>query len=278
VLVELNGIEMNYEEAGDGGAPGVVLLHGFTADLRMWKPQVEALAADYRVIAPDLRGHGLTSAPEDLGAYTIEAYAEDLRALLDHLELDVAAVVGCSFGGMVALQFATMWPERVAALAVTDSSPAPARDDYDDAFREREARIDASTETVRKFGTARLGKEIAAAIADPFLAEGLRKRYERMSTAGFLGSAKARRERPDLTPVLAEKLTMPVLLCWGEADATACAGEAMARALPRARIAVFRETGHGVPTLRPDAFNRTLLSFFEDVERHRPVEGRRAVS
>ena len=102
-----DGLTINYEQWGDPDSPAVVLLHGFTSDLRMWAGQVEAFAAYYRVIAPDLRGHGRTDAPEDLAEYTMERYCDDLVALLDALSIDVCALVGCSFGGMIAVHFAT---------------------------------------------------------------------------------------------------------------------------------------------------------------------------
>ncbi|MCK9519101.1 MAG: alpha/beta fold hydrolase, partial [Dehalococcoidia bacterium] len=99
-------LSLHYEEWGDAEAPAVLLLHGFTSDLRSWAPVVEPLADEYRVVAMDLRGHGISSAPEDPAAYTMEAYAGDVHALLDALEIPLCAVVGSSFGGMIALQFA----------------------------------------------------------------------------------------------------------------------------------------------------------------------------
>ena len=112
--IETNGIRINYEEWGDGDAPAVVLLHGFSSDLRMWAPTVEAFSRDYRVVAPDLRGHGQSSVPADLESYTMEAYIEDLRGMLDALEIEVCVLVGCSFGGMIAVQ---------ACLLYTSPSP-----------------------------------------------------------------------------------------------------------------------------------------------------------
>ena len=119
-----DGLTINYVESGDPTAPAVVLLHGFTADLRMWMPVSEALARDYRVIAPDLRGHGRTRAPEDLDEYTMERYEGDVLALLDELEIDIAAVVGCSFGGMIAVCLAVHHPGRIAGLVLSDTSAA----------------------------------------------------------------------------------------------------------------------------------------------------------
>ncbi len=271
------GFTISYEVAGDPEAPPVVLLHGFTSDNRMWLPVAGALAEDYRVIAPDLRGHGATSAPETLETYTMETYAEDLRALLDHLEVDICALAGCSFGGMVALQFATSWPERLAGLVLSDTSAAFEHPEYDDRYHEREALIARQTELVERFGTAELGKRAAREVADPFLAEGLRKRYERMSREGYLGAASVRRSRPDLLPVLRERITVPVLICIGEDDPVRSACDVMARELPEARYLTFRGTGHGVPALRPDAFSRELLQFFADIEDGKVVAGKRTV-
>ncbi len=272
-----DSFRIHYETWGEAEAPAVVLLHGFTSSNRMWGGQVEALASDYFVVAPDMRGHGQTTSPESLDEYGIERYAEDLGALLDHLQITACALVGCSFGGMVALQFATTWPERVACLVVSDASPAYEREDYDDRFRAREAGMREHEEIARVHGTATLGKRLAAGIGDPFLAEGMRKRYAKLDTNGFLGAALTRRTRPDLTPLLGERLTMPVMLCDGDADPVYCALEVMARELPGARVVTFKGAGHGLPAVRPEQFTETLLRFLRDVEDGVAVWGRMSV-
>lgn len=273
-----DGFTIFYEQAGDLESPAVVLLHGFTSDNRMWLPIAGELSQDYHVIAPDLRGHGATSAPDDLDSYTIEQYADDLKALLDHLEVDICALAGCSFGGMVALQFAVTWPERIAGLVLSDTSAAFEHPDYDDKYRKREERIAAQTEIVDRFGTAELGKRAAKDVADPFLAEGIRKRYSRLSREGFLGAARVRQERPGLVSVVGERLTMPVLVCIGEDDPVRSASEVMARQLPAARQLMFKATGHGIPSLRPEAYAREVLNFFDDLEGDTPIAGKRTVA
>ncbi|MEX0782116.1 MAG: alpha/beta fold hydrolase [Dehalococcoidia bacterium] len=270
-------LSINYEWWGDPEAPGVVLLHGFTADLRMWAPHVDALSEDYRVIAVDLRGHGRSSAPEEIESYTMEAYAEDVRALLDSLEVDVCGLIGCSFGGMVALQFAVTWPERVAALVISDSSPAHDSDRYDEAFRERERGMAAMGEVVARFGTAGLAKREAAKVSDPFLAEGLRKRYASMSNEGFLGAIYARQARANLIPLLAEKLTMPLLVCAGENDPVRVAAEVIAAEVPAAAYVMFRGAGHGVPVNRAAQWRDAILAFLGDVEDGSVQPGKRVV-
>lgn len=271
-------LTISYGEAGDTEAPAVVLLHGFTSDNRMWLPVVDALSQDYRVIAPDLRGHGATTAPPDLDSYTMEAYAEDLQSLLDALEVDVCALVGCSFGGMVALHFAVHHSDRIAGLIVSDSSAAYSHPEYDEKYLAREARIDEMADLVERFGTAELGKRAARDVTDPFLAEGIRKRYERMNREGFLGAAQVRRERPNLLPILRERITMPTLVCIGDDDPVYSASEVMMRELPEARYLVFKGTGHGIPALKPEPYARELLQFLADIEDGAAVAGKRFVS
>jgi pimeloyl-ACP methyl ester carboxylesterase len=268
---------LHYEEAGDPEAPAVVLLHGFTASLRMWAAQADALAGEYRVIAPDLRGHGRTTAPESLDEYGIERYAEDVRALLDHLGIEMCALVGCSFGGMIALQFAVTYPERLACLVVSDASPAYERPDYDDRFRDREAGIREQEAYAAKRGTAALGAKVAAGITDTFLAQAIRDRFARLDTNGYLGAARTRRERPDITSLLRERLTMPVMLCDGEDDPVFCALDVMARELPGAHVVAFRGAGHGLPAQRPGPFTDVLFEFLHDVEEGVDVAGRKRI-
>ena len=274
---ERDGFSMYYEQAGDTESPAVVLLHGFTADNRMWLPVAGMLSEDYRVIAPDMRGHGATTAPEDIESYTIEAYADDIRALLDHLDVDICVVAGCSFGGMVALQFATTWPERLAGLVLSDTSAAFEHPEYDENYRKREALIGAQMDIVERFGTAELGKRAAKDISDEFLAEGMRQRFARMSREGYLGAARVRRQREDLLPVLRERLTMPALVCIGEDDPVRSACDVMVRELPEARYLTFKATGHGVPAIRPEAYAREVLGFFDAIEEGRAVAEKRFV-
>ncbi|MFN0148566.1 MAG: alpha/beta fold hydrolase [Dehalococcoidia bacterium] len=269
-----DGVEINYETWGDDSAPAVVLLHGFTASLRMWQNQVEALSQDYRVVAPDLRGHGRSGAPEDLARYSIQRYAEDIRELLDAIGAELCALVGCSFGGMIALQFATTWPQRLACLVVSDSSPAYDHPGYDEKFRERERGMRESEEVVRQYGTATLGKRLATNVADSFLAEGIRARYANLDATGYVGASMARRERPNLTPILHERITMPVMICNGEDDPVFCALDVMAAELPTARVVAFRGAGHGLPAVVPQLFTEVLVRFLRDVEDGAAIAGR----
>lgn len=263
--IERNGVRLHYETKGPADAAPVVMLHGFTSDLRMWHPVADRLAGTYRIILPDLRGHGLSDSPPEKAAYTMDEYAADLDALISALGIELCALVGCSFGGMVAMQYALSEHHRLAALVLSDTSPAYDHPAYDEQFRSREQRISEMEAFVERFGTVRLGQKLAAEVTDAYAREGLRRRYAALNTDGFLGAAYARRTRPDLSLRLQE-LPIPVMLVAGMDDPVYSAMRVMTDALPRARQVVFRETGHGVPSIHPRDFSDALAQFFADIQ------------
>src|SRR2546422_163854 len=115
----VNGVSLYYEVAGRG-AP-LVLVHGFACGIRSWDPQVRALSRYRRVIAYDVRGHGLSDAPPEAAAYSQATSVADLHALLAHLKIGRAVVGGLSMGGNIALNFAIAHPAMVSALIVADT-------------------------------------------------------------------------------------------------------------------------------------------------------------
>src|SRR5262245_23966907 len=109
--------------ADTGIRPDVVLLHGFPFSKAMWNEQIRAIGARYRVIAPDLRGHGDSPAPD--GVYTMDEMADDVMELLDRLQVTQPFVLGgLSMGGYVALSIALRYPERIRGLMLIDTRAA----------------------------------------------------------------------------------------------------------------------------------------------------------
>jgi 3-oxoadipate enol-lactonase len=113
----VNGTRLAYEVAGAG--PPVVLLHGLTVDMRMWDDQFAPFATQHRVVRYDLRGFGQSDVPREGEPYT---HAADLRALLELLDIDQAALVGLSMGGIFATEFALTYPEAASALVLADAA------------------------------------------------------------------------------------------------------------------------------------------------------------
>jgi len=113
-LASVNGIELYYEAHG-AGSP-LLLLHHFTGTSGSWQPYVDDLAQEYRLVIPDIRGHGRSANPAN--RFSHRQSALDLFALLDQLGIDRYAAIGNSWGGMTLLNMATQRPARIEAMAL----------------------------------------------------------------------------------------------------------------------------------------------------------------
>jgi pimeloyl-ACP methyl ester carboxylesterase len=113
-VARVNGIEMKYEVVGEGEP--LLLLHSGTQSGRMYDPFVDKLSANYRLIIPDLRGHGGSTNPDEI--WTTRQFALDVLALLDQLGIERCKAIGASAGGMTLLHMATRQPDRIEALVV----------------------------------------------------------------------------------------------------------------------------------------------------------------
>jgi 3-oxoadipate enol-lactonase len=120
--IAVNGTRLHVNDTGQGHA--VLFLHGMGCDGTDWQPQVDAFASSYRCITIDHRGHGRSDREVGDG-YTIAGFAADARAVLDHLAVDRAHVVGLSMGGMIAQQLTLDAPERVCTLSLLDTFARP---------------------------------------------------------------------------------------------------------------------------------------------------------
>lgn len=124
--VETNGVRLRVVEAGDRGAPLVVLAHGFPELAYSWRHQIPALAeAGFHVLAPDQRGYGGSSKPDAIDAYNVVELSADLVGLLDDAGAERAAIVGHDFGGVVAWTAPLLHPDRFAGVAGLSVPPVP---------------------------------------------------------------------------------------------------------------------------------------------------------
>ncbi len=263
---ELEGVALRYESAGSGEP--VILIPGFVTSLRLFDRQVEAVSRDFRCLRYDLRGQGESSAPES--GYATADHAQDLRLLIEHLNLPRAHLVGASLGGAVAVHLALEHPELVRSLtlagAVVDGFPGW-HDEY--GVRLRNARRLARSEGVE------------AALADwlthPFFhaTRGLSefaKTAVRTSGAAWLASGRGSQGQPaDFSRI--DEIEKPTLVLVGEADVEPCRkiAEALGARVRGARLGVVKEAGHLPCWDRPEEFNRLLLDFLHSVGRPEPA-------
>src|SRR5215210_3813779 len=120
-MAEVNGTKLYYESANIAGTGhAMVFIHGFTLDTQMWDDQFEYFAQQFQVMRYDVRGFGKSDVPTE----ELYSHVEDLKALLDHLEIRRSYLVGQSMGGGVAIDFALTHPEYLNALVLIDTALA----------------------------------------------------------------------------------------------------------------------------------------------------------
>jgi pimeloyl-ACP methyl ester carboxylesterase len=287
--VRANGIDIWYELRGPAGAPLLALSHGWQGPTDDWPPSViEALAEQLQVLVYDVRGHGRTTWPDDVAAYSMETYAQDLRALLDALDIERAHIGGVSQGGMISAQFVTDFPERARSFLLCDSTAGNGVDEGPGGEWERTlaTAFELMEQIAREEGLAALAERRIESnrVRDPHYydfpmpqdvrEEKDRVKNTRMTLEAFAGTARAMRFRPDLTSRIA-RLRMPALVLMGEWDDFRPCAERDRRLIEGARFVLARRSGHATPDWRPDVFVSTVTEFISDVEAGRDTGGER---
>ncbi|QLQ38135.1 alpha/beta fold hydrolase [Micromonospora robiginosa] len=260
--IEINGARLEYDEAGDGSV--VVLLHAGIADRRMWRAQVPALAQRHRVIVPDLRGYGESELPT-----TPFAHHDDVVGLLDALGVERAALVGCSFGGRVAVDTALAHPERVSALALFGApvSGHEWTEETEQLWENLVGDVDPEDFAATAAGEVRfwvVGPNRQPADVDPEL---IRFAEEMDRRALAAEQALSAIEVGELDPPAVDRLSelrMPVLAAAGAddlPDIRRLADRIAAEAPAGVRLPDIADAAHLVPLERPDPVNAALLDF-----------------
>ena len=261
--VHVRDIEMAYDEAGSGAA--VVLLHGFPFNRSMWSEQVAALAPNFRVIAPDLRGHGETTVTKTPA--TMDELAQDVVALMDALEISRAAVGGLSMGGYVTLALCKMFPARVRALVLADTR---AYADTQEAKENREQQAQkALNEGMPAIADAMLPKLLSPATFArcPEVVERVREMIVETNSQGAASAQRGMAERADQTSFLS-RIIAPTLIIVGSEDAITPVADAetMHHEIDGSRLEVIEGAGHVSNLEQPEAFNEALLGFLQELE------------
>jgi 3-oxoadipate enol-lactonase len=260
--ININGFGIDYSlEGPDSGLP-VVFIHAFPMSKEMWKPQIDVLKSDYRILSYDVRGHGLSDIGN--GQYTIEYCVDDFIGLLDHLNFKNVVVVGLSMGGYIALRAVERHPDHFRGAVLCNT-----RSEADT----NEAKIKRSTDAkvvtvlgIRKFTEFFLPKVFRQQTftTNPDVVAFAKSLVEKNSSVGIAGMLIALAARTDTTPSL-RSIRMPVMLIAGQYDELtppALLGS-MCDQIPGAVMHILPDAAHYSNLENADGFNTALINFLQ---------------
>jgi len=273
-LKTLDGIQLYYEEAGEGQP--IVFVHEFGGDMRSWEPQMRHYTRRYRCIAFNARGYPPSDVPESIDFYSQERAARDIIDVLDHLDLPKAHIVGLSMGGFATLHMGLLAPARALSLVAAGAGYG--------AEKEHEAYFhDVSLEVANQFevqGAERFShvygmaaSRIAYLLKDPRgWAEFRRQLGEHSAKGAALTMRGVQARRPSLYDLEDEfkQLQVPTLVIVGDEDDHCLQpGIFLKRTIPACGLAVLPKSGHTLNLEEPALFNQLVDDFLATVAQNR---------
>ena len=265
--VDVDGVAIHVEDEGDGRP--TVLLHGFTG-AGSTMADLGSRLGPVRQIRPDLVGHGSSSAPDDVEAYSMPATAAHVAAVIEHLDVGVVDVVGYSFGGRVALSLLCARPDLVAKVAVIGASPGlpTARGRFDRMTSDRQLaeaiRADGLEAFVDRWMALPMWESLAAAVGDEAWAASREQRL-RGTGIGYANSllGAGTGSMPPLHAQL-ETIDHPVCLVVGRNDTKFVrSSREVDDLMPNSRLWTIKDAGHAAHLERPEETARIIRDFLQ---------------
>ena len=266
-----DGVRLYVEQSGEGTP--VIFVHEFAGDHRSWEPQVRYFSRRYRCVTYSARGYDPSDVPSDVEAYSQDRARDDIRAVMDALDIETAHVVGLSMGGFATLHFGLHYPERALSLVVAGCGYGAEPD--------ARAQFKSEAETMAD----RILAEGMAAVGAGYAEGPTRVQFQNKDLRGWTefrdqlcehsteGSSLTMRgyqaRRPSLYDLgeAMTGLTVPTLIVNGDEDEPCLeVGLFMKRQIPAAGLLIMPKTGHTMNLEEPAAFNTSLDEFFHQVE------------
>lgn len=241
----------------------IVLLHAFPLGAGMWEPQIRAIPQGWRLITPDLRGFGGSTAT-DGPSPTMEDYASDVLSLLSELGIGRAVIGGCSMGGYATFALLRRAPELASGVVLADTRMGADSPEGRANRRSMLALLD-------REGPSGIAREMMPKLlgpttrdADPTIESTVRRLIKQQSPEGIRAAIQRMMDRSDATAVL-EALRVPALIVVGEEDALTPVEESrkMAAVIPGAQLEILPGAGHLSNLEQPARFNTALARFLE---------------
>lgn len=254
--------EICYEVLGSG--PPVVLLHPFPANHEFWRPVSQALVSRYRLILPDLRGHGESGVGE--GPARIEKHAEDIARILDHADAGRVPLVGASIGGYIFFEFWRRYRGRVAA-AVLCNTKAPA-----DTPEGKASRLQAANDVLERgtepFFQSMIPRLLGKTTREtrPDLVDGSLGMMQKMSPEDVAQVQRGMAERVDSVPTL-RAINIPTLVLTGDEDILTGPPEAelMTKNITGSEMKIVPRAGHFSPWEQSEQVGKILRQFLDSL-------------
>jgi 3-oxoadipate enol-lactonase len=246
-----------YRVSGQGKS--IVFCHALATRQELWDRQRTALSRKFSVVSFDLRGHGESPAPGS-GDYSFESQADDVAALMDHLDISSAVLVGISVGGEIAQVAAARYPQRFVRLVLSSTAchTTPARASAWESRIQEAERLGmsgiASATASRWFGEN-------FASANPEAVEWCRHCVASTNLESYVGLARVIQVM-DLRPTLGTIVCPTMVLCGDQDHNTGPkAAQVLAHLIPKSQLAIFEGAGHFPNIEVPDHFNRSIEEF-----------------
>jgi 3-oxoadipate enol-lactonase len=249
-----------YRVLGDG--PPVVVLHPFPVDHELWLPVAEALASRYRLILPDLRGHGDSEVGD--GAATMEKHADDLARVMDDADVGRAPTIGVSIGGYALFEFWRRYPGRVAVLGLINTKAGA------DSPEARAGRMQAANDVVES-GTESFFQSMIPRLLGkttrerrPDLVDGTLRMMRKMSPEDVAQVQRGMAQRPDSFPIL-KTINVPTMIITGDEDILTGVNEAevMHQHISGSQLRVVPKAGHYSPWEQAEEVTKLLRRFLD---------------
>jgi pimeloyl-ACP methyl ester carboxylesterase len=257
-----DGTEIFYDVAGSGSP--VVLLHPFPVDHEFWFPISKFLSSQYRLIMPDLRGHGKSGLGE--GPATMQKHAADVGRVMSDAGVERAPIVGVSIGGYTIFEFWRRFRERASALVLCNTK-APG-----DTPEARVGRLDAANEVLQRgtepFFEGMLQKVLGESTRSsrPDLVEGALRMMRKMTAEDVAGVQRGMAERPDSMGTL-KTINAPTLIVTGDEDKMTGVPEAelMKQNIAGSQLRVIAKAAHYSPWEQPEETGKILRNFLDSI-------------
>jgi len=266
-----DNVKLYYEEAGSGTP--ILFVHEFAGDYRNWEPQMRYFSRRHRCITYSARGYKPSDVPSDWKDYSYKHWASDVVAVLDHLKLDKAHIVGLSMGGYTAVVMGFLYSQRALSLTAAGAGSGSERARIEE-FRKSsmtladEFKTKGSPEVVKAYGLN--PARIPFLVKDP---RGFAEFNQMFSEHDNKGSGNTMRgfqaERPSLYDFEADirKIKVPALIVVGDEDEPCLEPSFFLKQwMPTSGLVVLPKTGHVVNQEEPALFNEAVADFIARVE------------